>query len=98
MILLDLHLPLVDGTEVLRAIRADPRTRSIPVVVLISSSHERDVVESLSLGVHSCIPKPVVLEPVHRRNEKDRDVLAAAQPPCCADLPLTHFYLRPRTP
>jgi CheY-like chemotaxis protein len=50
---------LVDGLEVLRAIKGDPRTRSIPVVVLTSSKEQSDVVESYKLGVNSYIVKPV---------------------------------------
>src|ERR1035441_3671899 len=53
IILLDLKLPKVDGLEVLRRIKSDPRTRSIPVIVLTSSNEERDIVESYSLGVNS---------------------------------------------
>jgi two-component system response regulator len=59
LILLDLKLPKVDGIEVLRQVKSDPRTRTIPVVVLTASRQERDVVESYECGVNSYIVKPV---------------------------------------
>jgi CheY-like chemotaxis protein len=59
LVLLDLKLPRVDGLEVLRRIRSDPRTRLLPVVVLTSSREERDLVESYSLGANSYVRKPV---------------------------------------
>ena len=62
LVLLDNKLPLVDGMEVLRQIRADPRTRLIPVVMLTSSAEERDLIESYQLGVNSYIVKPVDFE------------------------------------
>ena len=57
--LLDLKLPRVPGLEVLRAVRADPRTRRMPVVILTSSKEERDVATGYDLGVNSYIQKPV---------------------------------------
>jgi two-component system, response regulator len=59
LILLDIELPLVDGIEVLRQIRGDPRTRTVPVVMLTSSIEERDLVETSRLGVNGYIHKPV---------------------------------------
>lgn len=59
LVLLDLKLPKVDGLEVLRRVRADPRTRLLPVVVLTLSNEEQDIVEAYRLGVNSYVRKPV---------------------------------------
>jgi CheY-like chemotaxis protein len=59
VVFLDLKLPRVSGIEVLERIRADERTRVLPVVVLTSSTEERDLVEAYRLGVNSYVAKPV---------------------------------------
>ena len=62
LVLLDLKLPKIGGLEVLRAIRADQRTRTIPVVVLTSSKEERDRIDGYDLGVNGYAQKPVDFE------------------------------------
>jgi two-component system, response regulator len=59
MVLLDLKLPKVDGLEVLKIVKSDPRTKIIPVIVLTSSNEESDIIESYKLGANSYIVKPV---------------------------------------
>ncbi|MCW5908057.1 MAG: response regulator [Chitinophagales bacterium] len=62
VILLDLNMPKIGGIEVLRQLKADERTRSIPVVVMTSSREDRDIIDSYSLGVNSYVVKPVGFE------------------------------------
>jgi two-component system response regulator len=59
LMLLDLKLPKVDGLEVLRRVRADPRTRRLPVVILTSSREEEDLIQGYDLGANSYVRKPV---------------------------------------
>jgi CheY-like chemotaxis protein len=59
LVLLDLKLPKVDGMQVLKQIKGDPRTKTIPVVLMTSSREERDMVSGYSLGVNSYLQKPV---------------------------------------
>lgn len=66
VIVLDVKLPKVDGFEVLRELRADSRTRSIPVVMLTSSNIERDVTRGYQLGANSYVQKPVDFERFRR--------------------------------
>src|SRR5580693_1627644 len=59
LVLLDLKLPKVDGMEVLKQVKSDPRTRTIPIVIMTSSKEERDLVAGYNLGANSYIQKPV---------------------------------------
>lgn len=62
VILLDIKMPKVDGIEVLRQIKADENTRTIPVVIMTSSKEEQDIITSYNLGVNSYVVKPVDFE------------------------------------
>ncbi|MER7009236.1 response regulator [Dactylosporangium sp. NPDC000555] len=62
VVLLDIKLPLVDGIDVLRRVKAEPRTRHIPVVMLTSSAQDRDLHACYELGANSYIVKPVDME------------------------------------
>jgi CheY-like chemotaxis protein len=62
VIMLDLKLPKVDGTEVLRQVKADPKLKVIPVIVMTSSREERDLLNSYQLGVNAFVVKPVIFQ------------------------------------
>jgi two-component system response regulator len=62
VILLDIKMPKVDGIEVLRQIKSDEQTRTIPVVIMTSSKEEQDIITSYDLGVNSYVVKPVDFE------------------------------------
>jgi len=86
LILLDLKLPRLDGMEVLKNIRADSRTRSLPVVVLTSSNEDRDLSQSYDLGANSYVRKPVdYLEFVEVTKQISAYWLQVNMPPrvCC---------------
>ncbi|MBS1504109.1 MAG: response regulator [Bacteroidetes bacterium] len=62
VILLDIKMPKVDGIEVLRQLKSDEKTRSIPVVIMTSSKEEQDIITSYDIGVNSYVVKPVDFE------------------------------------
>jgi two-component system response regulator len=62
LVLLDLSLPKISGLEVLQQLKADPRTRKIPIVVLSSSTQDKDILRTYDLGVNSYVTKPVHFE------------------------------------
>jgi len=87
LVLLDLKLPKVDGMEVLRQVKGEPRTKTIPVVIMTSSKEERDLVNSYNLGVNSYIQKPVDFDQF-RETVKDVGLywVVINQPPVTEDL------------
>ena len=66
LLLLDLKLPKVDGLEVLERVRADPRTRTLPVVILSSSDDDHDIADGYRQGANSVVRKPVAFDEFNR--------------------------------
>ncbi len=99
VVLLDLKMPKVGGIEVLRALRADPRTRATPIVILTSSREQRDIVEGYQLGVNAFIQKPVDFDQFDRVIEQlGKFWLTMNQPPPTAAFAATESQAaaRPR--
>ena len=90
LILLDIRLPKVDGLEVLRAVRTNPRTSMVPVVVLTSSDDPRELAQCYQLGANSCVQKPVHFDQLRSALQGvARYWLELNQPPPTPTLPLT---------
>ena len=70
LMLLDLKLPRQDGLDLLVRAKSEPRTRSIPIIMLTSSSFESDLIQSYDLGVESCLEKPLDFQRFSREVEK----------------------------
>jgi two-component system response regulator len=66
LVLIDLKLPRMDGTEVLRALRASPRTGSTPVVMLVPAAEPRELAQCYQLGANSCVRKPIEFPAFHQ--------------------------------
>ena len=75
VVLLDLKLPKVDGLEVMRRLRADQRTRLLPVVILTSSTEEQDRIKGYDFGCEQLCPQTSRLQSIHRRRSPTRLVL-----------------------
>ena len=81
LVLLDLNLPALDGIQVLRRIKADRRTRSVPVIVLTASRDDREIAECRRLGAEACIVKPVDFQSLSRATPELRLDWALLKPP-----------------
>jgi two-component system response regulator len=86
MVLLDLQLPKIDGLEVLRRLRADSRTRRLPVIVLTSSREHQDILRSYDLGANSFVRKPVdFVEFIEAARQLGMYWLGLNEPPVSSD-------------
>jgi two-component system response regulator len=98
LVLLDLKLPKVDGLEVLKQIKSDPRTKALPVVILTSSKQEQDLAQSYRSGANSYVQKPVDFEQFRAtlRQIGHYWMMLNEPPPELALLGGTHDAVRPR--
>ena len=85
LVLLDINLPRINGLEVLRRIRSDERTKTLPVVVLTSSKHDQDLMESYHLGCNSYVCKPLDFDQfIKAANQLSVYWLILNEPPACS--------------